>query len=228
MIYDESIVADSNVLAGGGGGSRFNAPTSPSSKVISTKIKPFLYYKKPALGTVALGGRAQRHNYQPSAPLQLLFPTGHYGVGIPMKEKRIADNLDVNGFGSAVICSGPEDTSLDRTQKRALQLTFIIFALFNFIITMILFFNASTVDLSKVESPSTTSNPNEPPPSEFQAISANRRSIESLNFAGIIITLAIGIASIIFESALGLSIYCLSSLLNFFLSTSRLVIDALL
>ena len=60
-------------------------------------------------------------------------------------------------------------------------------------------------------------------PSVFSKISHDRRSIENINFAFIIVTLVVGIFSVVFENTLGISAYSISVVLNFVLGTSALL-----
>lgn len=199
-----------------------NPSASSPSVLKSYTFQPFLYYKKPAIGSISSYGSQKQH--AASAPVQILFPSGQIGVGIPAKDSTLEDGLAIERPGlnvgsTTVICSGPENADIDRSQYRALLAVFLGLAFLNLVITCFLYSQAGVIDLSLVGYPAL--NPNDPlgVPRAFQATSATRRSIEQSNFAWIILTLILGAASAFTESALGLSAYCLSVILNFLLST---------
>jgi len=192
------------------------------TKLATVNYEPMLYYKKPAIGAVTSYGSQN----SVAAPVQILFPSGQIGVGIPAKDSSLEGSMAIErlGMGGAttVICSGPENGDLDRWQHRALTKAFLGLALVNLVVTSILFSKAAVIDISLVAYPAP--DPNNPGalPRAFQAVSSHRRGIEEMNFAWIIITLILGVVSAVFESALGLSAYCLSVMLNFLLSTFSL------
>lgn len=168
-----------------------------------------IYYQKPCIGS--------ERGVRSSPPIQLLFPGGAFGLGVPIKtaaEQPI--NIDERDRNFAVLASGPERTASDLIPLRGLQVTFLVLAAFNLIITSELYFDADAVDTSKVVAPSTAKL------GIFDSVSRDRRSIEDVSYAFTIIVLVLGCTSVSFESALGVSAYCLAVLLNFMLGTSAL------
>jgi len=200
-----------------------SSPSSSSPSVVrSFSFQPFLYYKKPAIGSVSSFGSQKQ--LAAAAPVQILFPSGRVGVGIPAIDSSLEDGLATERHGvsmgsTTVICSGPEYADLDRSQYRSLLIAFFCLAIINMTVTCFLFSRADISDSSHVGYPAIDTNitPSAVPHS-FQAASSFRRSVEKSNFAWIILTLILGIVSAYFESAIGLSSYCLSVLLNFLLS----------
>jgi hypothetical protein len=167
----------------------------------------FVYYQKPAIGSGANNALA---------PVQLVFPSGGYGIGVGINDQLTASNNDING-NTAIIISGPdENSSLDQTHKRGLKTAFIILAVFNFIITFVFYFQATSVDTSKVEYKQSQF------PSEFEKVQAHRKVREAVNFSFSIITLLVGTLSVITDFDLGLSIFSVSTVLNFLLGTSSI------
>jgi hypothetical protein len=183
----------------------------------SISLKSFLYYQKPLIGVSSNDGTN-------SVPIQIIYPSGEVGIGVPINDSS-SNNNDSNrnrGLQRVTIASGPEDGSIDQFYRRALVIGFVFFAFINFIITILLYAKATTADPSKVEFPSTTNNPHENPPNDFQAISIQRRYIEKVNFAFTLIIIMIGTLSSIFQNVLGLSAYSLAITLNFILSPTAL------
>ena len=178
------------------------------TKTDELSINPLLYYQKPEIGS----NRRSDENFVP--PIQVALPDGGVGIGLSILKPIAHEEIHLQN--DAIILSGPENADIDNMERRSLKVVFLSMAIVNFILTSILFFSARTVDPSLVEVL------NSETPSIFQQISATRTATENWNYAGIIIVLFIGALSVIFESALGVSAYCLSVMLNFILSTSAL------
>ena len=172
------------------------------------EINTLIYYQKPCIGN--------EQTSRSVTPIQLLFPNG-FGLGIPVKESTVnplsAQETDRN-FG--VLASGPERTNADRLPLRGLQATFLVLAAFNIVITSLLMFDADNVDTGKVMSKTA------PLTRIFDAVSSERRNVENVNYAFSIVIILIGSISVLFENCLGVSAYCLATLLNFLLGTSAL------
>ena len=181
-----------------------------SSNVDDKNVPNLIYYQKPCIGNER-GSRT-------APPVQLIFPEGGFSLGIPVKESintaTITPQERDNTF--AVLASGPERSDTDLKQIYGLQLTFLVLAIFNIVISSALYFNAPIVDTSKV-SPSLS-----PSVDTFQLVRNNRREIENVDYAFTMIIIIMGSLAVIFETALGISAYCLAILLNFLLGTSSL------
>lgn len=117
-----------------------------------------------------------------------------------------------------MIASRPELLTSDIRHKYALKLALILLAVFNIILTCILYYDADHVDPSKVE----TSNMSGGLPSIFQVVSNHRTRVEKVNFAFVLVILSIGIISAIIELSIGLAGFALALALNFLLGTSSL------
>jgi hypothetical protein len=174
-------------------------------------INSFLWYQKPIIGLNNVDNCNQ-------PPIQIIYPTGEIGLGVPVNESNNNNHHNRNRVLQKVtVASGPEDGQIDQFYRRGIVFAFITFALINFIVTITLFARASTADPSKVDLPSTTTDSNESPPNDFQAIGTERRTIEKINFVFTLIIIIIGTLSSIFQNVLGLSIYALATTLNFIL-----------
>jgi hypothetical protein len=173
-----------------------------SEKVV---VNPIVYFQKPIIGNT--GG-------VDVPPLQLVFQRGGFGLGVAVKEQNDNDEGATGNF--PVISSGPEFSLLDKMEKYGIKLAFIVLAIFNLVITSMMFFRADTLDPSKVEY-STGSLPG-----VFEMVSSERRGVELANYAFVVITLFIGSVSVLFDIPLGVSAYALSVMLNFVLGTSAL------
>lgn len=168
-----------------------------------------IYYQKPCIGN--------ERGVRVIPPVQLVFPGGGFGLGVSAKEPSLINgNVQDRDRGFAVLASGPERTAADVFPLRGLQATFLILAFFNVVITSILYFNANRVDTSSV-APNTT-----PWVSMFESVPSHRRGIEESSYALSMVVIGIGSVSVVLESAVGVSAYCLATLLNFILGTSAL------
>jgi hypothetical protein len=176
-----------------------SAPTMPS----------LVYYQKPCIGNER-GVRA-------TPPTQLIFPGGGFGLGIPTKETTSAATpAGERDENFAVLASAPERTLADMSTLRGLQATFLVLAAFNLILTSLMYFDPKRADTSKVTPRAS------PALDVFQEVPAERRNIEDVDYAFTVIIFILGSASVIWESALGVSAYCLATILNFMLGTSAL------
>jgi hypothetical protein len=170
-----------------------------------------MYFQKPSIGSEV----TPQHRTTP--PVQVIFPGGGFGLGIPMKPDTLvraaAHDLDRR---FAVLVSGPERTQADRDSLLGLKATFIVLALFNLVITGLLFADADVADTSKVVGQTSSM------PGVFEQVSSTRRPVENTNFAFTIIILLVGSLGAVAESALLVSAYCLGVVLNFLLGTYAL------
>jgi hypothetical protein len=174
---------------------------------VDIKVNPLTYYQKPVIG---------QDNNEDLSPVQILFPTGGFGIGVAYKNP----NQDANGRNdnhtSGMIASAPAYTDIDQTERRGLTIAFITIGIVNIILTSLMFAYADVSDSSKVEAGTAYL------PSTLEEVPPHRRSIEKINFGFTILLMIIGMISVIAENTLGLSIYCLGIILNFLLGTSAL------
>ena len=87
-------------------------------------------------------------NLSDSQPLQIVFPSGNCGIGIPFVPQLNENDIQRNDV--AIVASNPENLDEDRNYRRGVCLIFLCVALVNLIITCLLFANADVVDSSKV------------------------------------------------------------------------------
>jgi hypothetical protein len=170
-----------------------------------------IFYKKPVLGPSGL--KANRGN----EPLSVSFPSGSIGLGIPVPAASEAGaGNDVAGQSNVIIASGPEESMMDIRERRILIATYLTFCVVNIVVTCLLYFDATKVDLTKLNSPVDATGL----PGVFDKLSGNRSFIERINFGFLIFILIYGAVSVVYENPLGISIYALSISLNFFLGLS--------
>jgi hypothetical protein len=184
-------------------------------------VNPLTYYQKPLIGNERLGQAPQEHY----PPVQLLFPTGGFSIGvIPKTENRDANAAaaaadDTDGYSFVIVTSPPMSEDTDNVERLWLKVAFCCLAIVNIIITSLMFFRAEYVDTSKVQ----IADPNHGGyPQIFERVSEDRRYIESINYGFTVAVLFVGTVSVIFENALGISAYCLAVVLNFMLGTYSL------
>ena len=178
-----------------------NSPTREN------KIPSLIYYQKPCIGN--------ERGVRSHPPVQLTFPGGGFSLGVTIKETR--NNPDSGRDNTyAVLASAPEKTPADLAPLRGLQLSFLVLAAFNLILSCVMYANAETVDASKV------SEPLSPSMGIFQMGAEDRRYIEDVSFAFTIIRILLGSIFVACESSLGVSAFAMSTLLNFLLGTSSL------
>ena len=133
------------------------------------------------------------------------------------------NNNNQNPHVVAVICTGPEETIMDKHHIRAISFSFICLAIINFILTIIMFHHVSRLDASLVVAPAIPADhPNVQVPSNFQLIPKLTNSDENVNFSFILLNLILGMVSVYKGNSLGISIYCIVSVFNFIFATSAL------
>ena len=182
-------------------------------------MQNMIFFQKPVLGPTGL--KANRGN----EPLQVSFPSGSIGLGIPVTAVDPASAAnDPAGMSSVIIASGPEESMMDIRERRIIIATYLLLAVVNIVLTCYLYFNASAVDLTLLDTP---------PQSQlaggtvgvggrdvFDKLPTNRSFLERINFGFLIFILIYGAVSVVYENPLGISIYALSISLNFFLGLS--------
>lgn len=177
-------------------------------KTEELNVHALTYYQKPVIGS---------NGNTSNSPVQLMFPTGGFSLGIPYKDSILGQQgrsqVDQN---FAVIGSGPIHNEIDIHQNRGLKLAFLITAVVNLIVTSLLFFDAASVDTTLVENSSGAI------PSVFERVSSERRNAEIVNYCFSVIFMVVGSFSVIFDNSLGISMYCFYVLLNFFFGTASL------
>lgn len=172
-------------------------------------LNPLLHYKKPEIRNNSNG------NTKTVTPLQIAFPTGGSGIGVPAFVARPQEEIQRDRDGAVIISANTHD-EYEQLDLRYIKFAFILFAIFNFIVTALMYFGATHADPSSV-SPFKGGSP-----SVFEKPSPDRPSIQQINFGFFLGLLAMGCLSAIGESALGLSMYALAITLNFLLGTSAL------
>lgn len=183
-------------------------------------VNPLRYYQKPTIGDDdRLGQKKEEH----CAPIQLVFPTGGFGIGVVPKTTA-ADAQALSSTGSLVVVAArPMAEATDNIERFWLKVAFCFLAVINLIITSMMYFEAAYVDTSKVA-------PVDPSvggfPQVFEVTSKNRRDIETISYAFTYIAILIGMVSVIMELVLGISAYCLAITLNFVLGTYSLPLFA--
>jgi hypothetical protein len=190
-----------------------------------------LFYEKP------LVGNTNRAKSSSSTPIQILHhPSlggGGFGIALPLQQDRVDTNNTDSLYlrGDAMVISGPESSPEDDLSRRSLMYYFIFLALVNLIITIFLYANAHTADLSKVIPSSLAPNT-----FSFVQIPKERRYSEDLVFAITIINLLLGIIGAILQNPLLLFSYSLIALLIIFVGfpvvpyifySSRYLLDAI-
>ena len=174
-------------------------------------LSELLYYQKPSLGgSNKRGGKLQKH------PLQVAFPSG--AIGIALSSSTAATDAESDNEDSIVIASETENEEIDINERRWLTVGFIILGIINLTITCLMFQHADTADPSTVIEPATNTGNKLPEP--FQAIGAERSSNENTYFAFIVVSIIFGSISATFQSALGLSIYGLTTVIMYFVGTA--------
>lgn len=146
--------------------------------------------------------------------LQVIFPTG--GFGIATSSVRTEENNPQNPNRASVIMSSPGDTKEDRIERGAIKLAFYCFAIVNFAITISMYIGATHADPENVSPYSPNS------ASVFQKPSVARTNIQNINYGFYLALLSLGILSVHFNSALGISCYALAVALNFLLCMTQI------
>lgn len=169
-------------------------------------INPLTFYQKPAIGTKVYD----------ATPVQIVFPSGNFGIGIAASETVTQSPSPQLDLESAVLASGPEHTGVDMKELVGLKLAFILLGIVNIIITSIMYFRAREVDVSNVVRDISE------PPRVFDQVSNSRTSAENAYYAFSILIIVMGMAASFFNHALGLSAYAIGIMLIFFLGTAAL------
>lgn len=178
---------------------------APPKDLKTNEYQPMIYYQKPVLGPTGL------KNNRTNEPLQVSFPSGSIGLGVPAVVDANANNNDTNSY--VIIASGPEESMMDIRERRIIIFTFLLLAVVNIAITCLLYQDASMADLTLLNSGSTTDKP-------FTKLPETRSFLERINFGFTIFIIIYGAVSVYLENPLGLSIYALSVTLNFLLGLS--------
>lgn len=180
--------------------------SSSSSEPTQLAANTLIYYKKPVIG--------DESDRDALPPLQVIFPTGGFAIAVPVKKARVDSEQRRSDKG--IVASAPNNTVTDYEERLGLRVAVVLLGVLNIVVTALLFQHAHLVDISAVEEPHSGL------PLPFDTISTERRPVEKLNFAFILAILSVGVASAIVENSTGLSIYCLGTVANFFLSTYSL------
>lgn len=169
------------------------------------ELKTVTYFQKPIIG-------ASRSDPN-SEPIQLVYPSGNFGVGVSISSR--AQDLNIQRAGIVAITSSPENDTSDRIYRYSVIFLFIVIGTVNLIISFYLYFTASTIDLSKVEK-------FEGNMFTFGRLAIERSPIENISFACTITIILIGMISAILQSPLGVSAFCYAIVVNFILGTQSL------
>lgn len=165
-----------------------------------------IFFQKPILGPTGL--KSNRGN----EPLQVSFPSGSIGLGIPAVSPDRAEGSDST---IVIIASGPEESMMDIRERRIIIFTYLLLCAVNIILTFLMYFEAKMIDLTKLDATNSLSN-------VYQELPPNRPFIERINFGFTIFILIYGAVSVINENPLGISIYAFSITLNFLLGLSAI------
>lgn len=178
------------------------------SIIASVEVGRLLYYQKPAIGQSSQDPNAELNTH----PIQIVFPSGTFGVGIPISSKS-ENRDDTTNIGA--IMSIPEDDPVDKFYRRGIVAIFLVSFIVNIVITGLLYANATTADQSKAEKVSGIA-------FTFGEVAPHRTSRENMSFALTIIILLIGASGSILENPTLLSIFSYGVLMNFILGTQAL------
>jgi hypothetical protein len=184
--------------------------SSADSQLLTIEFGKLLYYQKPVLGND--GSRSNNNGDGDNLPLQLIFPSGNFGLGVPinLRRERNEHRSDITA-----IVSVPENTDQDIAYRRGIVIIFLCVFLFNLVITILLYTNASVVDLSRVE-------PYDGIQFLFGKVPSERSYAENVSFGFTLLILIIGAIGAILEQPTILSAFCYSLLMNFILGTQSL------
>ena len=172
-------------------------------------LSELLYYQKPSLGPM-------RSRTAQKQPLQVTFPSGAYGIAIP--SNAIAASEGAVPEDTVVIASESENDSLDIRERRWITGALLSVAVANLIITSLMFQFAPITNPSNVVESDDANRLYLP----FEVIPSNRRHIENLFFAFIIISIIGASISAVTENVLGLSIYGLATTIMYICGTAAL------
>jgi hypothetical protein len=189
------------------------------TKTDALVLSPLLYFKNPEIGRGAgIGG----HGGESVVPLQIAFPDGSIGIGLPVSKVSNGSDQHQREQVPAVVVSGPEFTDQDISERKGIKVAFLVLALVNLIIMSEMFAHAPNVDISNSNPISSPNNIQ----SVFETVSTTRSSSENTNFALTVLVLLIGCVSIIFDSVVGLSAYALGCLLSMLLGSASIPVYA--
>jgi hypothetical protein len=172
----------------------------------SPHINPLVFYQKPAIGSKVYD----------ATPVQIVYPTGNFGIGIAASESAPTQPNPAEDLENSVLASGPEYTPADRKEISVLKLAFILLGVANIIITSLMFFDA------RMANPSNVVRDTAEVPRMYDRVSNHRSDAENAYYAFTILILLLGMVSSYFDHALGLSAYAIGIMLLFFLGTASL------
>jgi len=174
-------------------------------------VRHLMHYQKPTIGG------SSNTNSAHAVPVQVIFPSGGFGIGMPWKDESAEQLLPrERSIQNVVLASGPDESDPDQWSFRGLQIAFYTLGLLNIAITSYLYFRADAIDFSKVEVRLRSM------PQVFGVTASERRLVEEVNYGFTVLLIAFGCASVLFRNSMGISAYCLSIILNFVLGTSSL------
>ena len=172
-------------------------------------LSELLYYRKPSLGPI-------RSRSAQKQPLQVTFPSGTYGIAIP--SNAIAASEEAVPDDSVVIASESENDSWDIRERKWITAALLAVALVNLIITSLMFQFAPLTNPSNV----VQSDDAYRLPLPFEVTSSERRPIENLFFAFLIVSIIGASISAVTENVLGLSAYGLATTIAYICGTAAL------
>jgi hypothetical protein len=182
-----------------------NDTRNHSDKDITIHLKKVTFFQKPLLG-----GNLRE---QSSEPLQLVYPTGNLGMGLPVNSRLV--DADINRTGTVALISPPEYESADISYNNSILGLLLLVALVNLILTSLLYQNASVADSSKVENFHGSE-------FDFGRVPINRSYKENVHFGFTILLILLGAIAGMLRSPLGLTLYSYAIVVNFVLGTQDL------
>lgn len=169
-------------------------------------LKPLVFFQKPAIGSKA----------SDATPVQIIFPSGNFGIGIAHVEGGNQAPNPANDLENSVLASGPENSPIDQREILGLKVAFICLGVTNVIITSIMYFDARNVNPSNVvRDPSGL-------PQMYDIVDSERSGAEDAYYTFSLLIILMGMASSLFNHPLGLSAYSLGIMLLFFLGSASL------
>ena len=138
---------------------------------------------------------------------------GGFGIGVPIEK---IEEIVQRGRETAVLISSPGDSQADREERLTIKIAFILFAIINLTITSLMYVNDTTADPASVQPynwyiASVFDKPNSQRPSQVQAV-----------FTGFIVRMVVGVIFVVFESALGVTLFAMGTLLELILGMAAL------
>lgn len=186
-----------------------NQDNKQENEYLSINIGKLLYYQKPVIGNI------NEPYAQDNQPIQIIYPSGNLGLGISESINSSTSNNDRSSHIGAIM-SIPENNLVDINHRKSIVYVFIIIFLINMIMTILLYHNIASLDLSKVENGFSGSN------FVFGIILETRSNSENAAFVFTLVLLIIGFFGAILEHPTILSIFVYTILLNFILGTQAL------